>query len=394
MADLHTCPFCNTLLPAAVGGIRGTCPRCGETRVSSIHDGELKSTASSSMSQATAETRPPGLLRWPVYAAGLAVLAIGLVLAWPYLSNLGRSRTSEGPDDETHVVIAPADMPGLGYLPGSAEAILTIQMPSLLDKLGPEYRNDPAKALFDLGVPQNVIETIDRASGVGLRNVDQLVVGMGFEKGSFPPQIVIVVHTRQPYDMSALARDSDARALKSQGRTIYAVKASPVPTVYWWGPNDRVLVATLLPRDFADVPVLPRAGVDHLKPEMVRLIRDQIATDASAWLVASSDRWADHLRPYVLLPFTPLQGRRDLLAPSERLRSMSLSIPQSPDRAVDVQIELKSAAAADEIRTTLADRFRDEPVDVGGDGEICRIQTPFDPERVGSLVARLVGPAR
>jgi hypothetical protein len=289
--------------------------------------------------------------------------------------------------------VPPIEMPGLGYLPDSTEVILAIQLPALMDKFDADERNDPAKALANMGLPQTVIETMEKASGVGLKNVDELIIGMGFEKGSFPPQIVVVVHTRRPYDMSAVARETKARQLKRDGRTLHVVKASPVPEIYWWGPNDRVLVATLLARDFAEVPTEPRTGIGHLKPQVAELIRDRVAGDAAAWLVAFSDQWDEQIRPYTFLPFTPLKGRADLIAPAERLRSLTLAIPQPSYRPAEVQIELKSAAAGEELRTAFGQRFRGEKVEISGDGENCRLQTPFDPEQFGIFVARLVGPS-
>ena len=241
MADLRTCPFCNTLLPETVGGVRPTCPRCGEVPVSSRHDGEPRSAALPT-GQVTAESKPR---RWLIVAAALAVLAVGLVIAWPYL---GRSGTSEQSVETIPAVVAPADLPGLGYLHGSTEAIFTIQMPSFLEKLGPEYRDNPVKALADIGIPDYVIKTIDKASGVGLKNVDQLVVGASFEKGSFPPQIVVVVHTRQPYDIAALVREADARARRvmvarstrpKRPRFQACIGGGPM-TAYWWRRSKRV----------------------------------------------------------------------------------------------------------------------------------------------------------
>src|SRR5262249_859460 len=142
-----------------------------------------------------------------------------------------------------------------------------------------------------------------------------------------------------------------------------------------------------------------------LRPEMVELIRDRISNDASLWFAASSNRWAEYLRPYTfewrdrlhslnVVPWTPLEGRNDLLEPAERLRSVTLSVPQLPEGAVDMQIEWNSAAAAEAMRTRLLDRFSGEPIDVGGEGEICRLRTPFAPDRVADLVARLFGPAK
>jgi hypothetical protein len=270
---------------------------------------------------------------------------------------------------------------------------LAVQIPQLLEKLGPESAADPAGALRHLGVPDSVVEAVERVSGVGLRNVDQLVIGLGFQQGSFPPQIVVVVQTRQPYDLSAVTRRAKARMLKNRkdGRTLYVTNAAPLPEVYWGGPSDRVLVGTLFARDFEGVPIQPRVGVAHLRPELTALLRDQLPEDACAWVAATSDRWDEHLRPYAILPFTPLRGRTDLIAPAARLRSVTLAIPHGPDRPVDVRLGLKSADSAAELRAVLAERYRGEPVEVTGEEDVCRVQTPFDTARVGSVVSRLIG---
>ena len=99
---------------------------------------------------------------------------------------------------------------------------------------------------------------------------------------------------------------------------------------------------------------------------------------------------AQYLSPYVLLPISPLQGRNDLVKPAETLRSVAVSIPSSNDGKVDVQVELKTAQAGQDLRTLLADRFSGEPIEVTGEGERCRLQTPFDPARISSMVSRLI----
>jgi hypothetical protein len=385
-----TCPFCNSLLPRVDAG-RTTCPRCGES-ITPRRLGPQSSSLDEPFPSAS-QVRPKSSSRWLVFIVGLAVLALGVGIAADQWLNHNES-SSIPPNEPARAVIPPAELPGIGYLPESTEVVLAIQLPALMEKFDPDERDDPTRALANMGLPETVIETMEKASGVGLKNVNELVVGMGFEKGSFPPQIVVVVHTRRPYDMAAVARDAKARQLKRDGRTLHVVKASPVPEIYWWGPNDRVLVATLLARDFADVPVEPRTGIGHLRPQVADLIRDRVPGDSAAWLVAYSDQWGDHIRPYTFLPFTPLKGRTDLIAPAERLRSIAIAIPQPSVRPAEVQIELKSAAAGEELRTTFARRFHGEKVEITGDGENCRLTTPFDPEQFGIFVARLVGPAR
>jgi hypothetical protein len=285
-------------------------------------------------------------------------------------------------------------MRGLGYLPDSTEAILAVQFPALMEKLGPDAADDPARALRRLGVPEAVVETIERLSGVGLRKVDQLVVGFGFEKGSLPPQIVVVAHTREPYDLGALTRQAKARTQKQERRMLHAVSAPSGPGVYWWGPNDRVLIGTLLARDYEGVPEVPKAGLDHLRPDLTRLITERVADDACLWLVASSDKWRQYLELYVAFPGTPLNGRKDLLRPADRLRALSLSVPCDPDGPVEVFIDRKSADDGEDLRGTLAERFAGTAVEVGGLGETCHLRTRFDPEALESLVSQLIAAAK
>jgi hypothetical protein len=289
-------------------------------------------------------------------------------------------------------VIAPAAMPGLGFLPPPTEVILAVQVPRLMEAIGSEGQSDAAFQLRQLGVPETVMELVEKASGVGLENVDQIVVGLGFEQSAFPPQVTVVVHTRQPFDMQAIARDAKANRLKRGARTLYVARINPVFEFYWWAPTDRILVATLNARDYDAIEFKPRTGIEHLRTGMARLIRDEVAAGSCLWLAANSDRWDDRIRPYVILPLTPLQGRTDLLAPASRLQSVTISIRHDPNRPADVQLRLKSADAGEELRTVLAERFRGEPVEVTGEEELCRLTAPFDPRQFGSLIGRLIPP--
>lgn len=390
MSVPSTCPFCNALLtaPGRVVAGRVVCPRCGETV------GTLRSaTDATGDPEATVKAGPTRTRRSSrrTFAAA-ALVALVVLGVWAVSANWHRFRAPFG--DRTPpakpVVVKPAHMPGGGYLPESTEAVLAIQMPFLLQRLGPDAGNDPVQALTALGLPRQAAELLDEASAVGLKNVDQLVVGLGFETHAMPPQITIVVHASQPFDLDGLARREKARALKRDDRTLYVGKAGQLPEVYWWKAADRVLVATILAKDMDAVPTPPHAGMDHLRPALTDLIRDAVAEDACAWFAATSDRWDQYLRPYTILPFTPLQGRTDLLKPAERLRTMTLSVPNDADNKVDVRIGLKSAEAGAALRRALADRFRGEPVEVFGEEEWARVQLANEPDRIGSIIGRLL----
>jgi len=286
-------------------------------------------------------------------------------------------------------------MPGLGYLPESTSAVLAVQLPALLERVDPDEKDDPARALERLGLPEKMIDLLESASGVGLKEVDHLVVGISFKDRSFPPRFVIVAQTRRPYDLAALVRRMKARELRKDGRTLHVVRTSVLPEVYWWAPNNRVLVATIDTGDLRLVPAQPRSGVEGLRLDVVKLVRESIAEDACAWLAASDDEWDKHLRIYTLLPIIPIfSGRADLIQPAQRLRSVTLSVPQDPDRPADLRIGLKSDEAARELHERLTDRFRGEAIEVSRADETVRLQTAFHPGRLGSLIARLLATAK
>jgi hypothetical protein len=387
MAATSTCPYCNALLPPASAGGRVVCVRCGEAIPAALTEAVLGMSAAEPQ-PASVHARPSGF-RWHPrgIVAAIFVVAAGVAAIW---WGRNRSDSTSPATDSTRAAVRPAGMPGLGYLPPSTEVVLAIQLPLLLDRLGPEAAADPAKALKQMGLPEQIIETADKASGVGLDHVDHLVVGLSFARGALPPQLVIVLHTKAPFSLNAIMRETKANSLKSEERTLHAVRVSQFIEVNWWSPNDRVLVGTLLKRDFKDVPEQPSNGVDHFRTDMASLIRNDIPDGSCAWLVASSDRWAEYLRYITWLPGTPLSGRNDLIAPADRLRSVTVAIPHAADRQVAVELNLKTAQEAELLRAILSDRFEREPIEVRGEGTVCRVETPFDPKRIGSIISRLI----
>ena len=386
MADVMTCPYCNAVVSIPSSSDPVTCFRCGESFSST---GRTIVGVPLPMRQTALPASRFVSKRWPFYLFGV-LFAMGLLLVLTNFSGIRKLRNEPNAASTSHAIIKPSDLPGLGYVPENCEALLAIQVPAFLEKMGPEAERDPVEAIARFGFPKSLVESIESASGVGLKNVEQLVVGIGFEKGAFPPQLFVVVHTREPYDIDALVRQRKGTTLKKDGRTLHGVKSERVPEVLLWSPNNRVLVGTLLARDFESIPMRPRSGMDHLKPNVGRLIREQVAEDASFWFVASSDQWGKHIRPYTWFPGSPLNGRDDLLGPADRLRTVAISIPQSAEKRVEVRIDQKNAEAATRLRESYQERFAGEEITVGGEGETILIETEFEARRVGSLLSRLV----
>jgi len=131
-----------------------------------------------------------------------------------------------------------------------------------------------------------------------------------------------------------------------------------------------------------------------LRPAFTAVIRDRLDENACAWFAATSDKWDQYLRPYTILPFTPLQGRTDLIKPAERLRTVAVSVPHDADRPVDVQIGVKSADPGADLRASFAERFQGEPVEVSGTEEWAQLRLPNEPGRLGPVIGRLMSGAK
>jgi hypothetical protein len=158
------------------------------------------------------------------------------------------------------------------------------------------------------------------------------------------------------------------------------VKSSPIPN--WWA-NDRVIVGTNA-GDFDEVPIQPRAG-SIISARSRGLDSRSHQRGRVRLAVASSDKWVVS-SPYICCR-SHRQGGRSV---HPRTIATGIAIPYPADRNLDVQIDVKTAEAGEQLRASFVKRFEGEPIDISGEGERCRLQTTFDPKRIGSVLGRLI----
>ena len=372
------CPYCNALAGSELRDGRLVCKRCGEAWPGGPAP---VATATGSALDRPLRTRTPALVVLAVLALAGAVLVVWR--PWE------RSESGPGSDAIVGRIYRPADVPGLGWLPDQMDAVIAVQVVALAESLGPDAAADPEKALAALGLPDAVTRAIESMSVVGLGEVSDLVLGIRFNH--IPPQMVLVLRTRTPFNPDELDRRTKSREQERDGRALHATKGGALGDVYWWAADDRTLVVTMLAKDFDDVPKQPRPRLDHLKPQLRDLMDTQVSKEACAWLVGHSETWDATVRAYAFLPLTALSARSDLIPPAGRLRSFAMSVP-APDEKIVLTTTLKSVEAATDLRMTWTNRFAGEPVEVGGEGEVIRLSMPKDASRVGSLFGRLIGP--
>jgi hypothetical protein len=374
------CPYCNALAGSELRDGRVVCKRCGEGWA-----GGPSPAATTPESPVGASPRRVHPLLIVLILMVIGGVALSLWRPWD------RPAADPGKPASSNAVTKPTEVAGLGYLPDSTEAVLVVQVPAFLESLGPQADKDPAKALATLGLPESVVRMIDGMSVVGLPEVEQLVLGLGFSH--VPPRSVLVLRTRNPVNPDELDRRTKSREQERDGRALHATKGGPLGgDVYWWAANERTLVVTTLARDFDDVPKQPRPGSAHLKPRLRNLIETQVAETAAAWMVADSDSWDAVVKPYTFLPLTAFTGRTDLQEPAARLRSWALFVPADSSEKVEMTVSLKTVEAGDGLRKTWADRYSGEPVEVGGEAEVVRLRVAREPGLVGWVFGRLIGP--
>lgn len=380
MAVMTTCPLCNAVVTVGEPNSAGKviCPRCdgafpfrqseraeavpetGLSREPTGLDAEVERHRQARQAKANRSIKRAALV-----VLGLGALGVATGLAISHFREEGREDRPHD-DVETTRPTAPAEMPGLGYLPEGTDSIIAIQVRPLIDSLPEGSTRDARQALGRLGLPAELLNGFERATGLGLDRIDQVLVGLRLKEGSPLNQVVLVAHARAPFDLEAVAERFKANDLSRNGRTYYRVPSSrEVPVeVYWWAPNDRVLVAALLPEHLDAVPAERRAGLTHLGARTVEAIGRDLAGAPAFWAVLDSDQWETL---GLFLMSLGGKGGKKPQPPTGVLNSLrTLSLAYQPGgESLSVWLDLKSEVSAVELRRRLAGA---ENVAAGGAG--------------------------
>ena len=401
MADSTTCPFCNAVIatPApdpASGKVH--CPRCGETfpskNLAQVAPGAPPSRISAEVQRHRQARQVSG---WRstrgLIIGGVILAALGLGVGFA-INHLNRGSKSETPHIEvdTSKPVAPLDMPGLRYLPAGTDSVVAVQFRPLLDALPNGQARNPRALLTWIGLPKDAIDGVEKIVPIGLDNIDQLVLGLKVTDGVLLKQIVLVVHTRAAFSMDSIVAGLDAKELKSGDRRIYQVTGSPKSffvDLCLWAPNDRVLVVALETKEIE----ASHHGIDHLAPRLVETAQQQFAPDTYFWAVLDSERWE-------ILGLPLLR----MLAPEQRLvfekfnislsvvRTVTLAVRTDPEPSLTVGFEMKAEKTAEEFRTYLTDRLKDDAdrVTVGGAGNRVMVRTSIQGGELRGLIQKLL----
>ncbi len=415
MTEPVSCPYCNAYVavagPPGPGG-RIACPRCGESfplpktaegtpNGEAVRPAPISSVPAPDLSRGvrlTATRRTNSAIAGLILAIMAGMACVGLVLALMTKSerrehDTGLSRhpgRSVAPEQTIAITpvrtTAPADLPGLRYLPDDTQVVAGIH-------IAEAQQTEAGAQLLDLlGAG---LKPVEQANGLTLDNLDSVVLGLKLREGGMDnalARLTIVIQTRVPYDPGAVRNQLRAMPLPEtvHGKSIYPLNL-PVPAALWCA-DERTLVV-LLRFDG----VRPSTEFDQLPParpwpgaaerEASALLRERIAKGAQVWLVGHAEQ-ADAL--VKLVPQRALSGRDR--AALERVRSVAASVRADTDLTCIIAFACQDTAAARELQTRLdAWGLKGDRVKTVVQAAWVTVQLKTTPQEVRQAVERGIG---
>jgi Mu-like prophage protein Com len=406
MSNPTTCPYCNALVAAAQAltpSHRITCPRCGESFAvrGAAPDAENRATiaagtAPTTSDKATSERNDPQsptgrkpIVGRIIIAASLLAI-VGILASWG-VGHLQRTPSPSSPEKGTTPrTVAPADLAGLGYLPPQTDAVLALHVAQIADYSRSQGKTDAKGALWDLGISPDVLDWLESSTGLALEQIDHIAAGFRFERNAWLPRFVLVVETREPYDLAAVTEKLRAKPFRKAARQLYEVRSGQLLTLLMWPAADRVLLFALAQDDFDGVPQAPRGGTGHLPERLQSLIRDRVSPEAVFWLAAPEANWPEVAAPLQWISY--FKGKKSFADSLHDMRALTVAATLDPQPSLTAQIELKDEEKGEEWRAYFSERFQDDggQVQVGGSGTWCSLHTGMNPADLRHLTQKLL----
>lgn len=369
-ADPLTCPYCNAQVTAAPLSGKVLCPRCGE-EFTVRHLGSTDVQAPPGVT-ATAPSPAPQLalggperpVRSPeranrVVAAlvvgGMLLMAAGgltfalLTQGVRRAHDTGITRPSRRPalppEPPPPVVVAPARLEALGYLPEGTSLVAAVHVEELLaSPAGKALLAEPLK----LGRVELRLDGVERWTGLRLQDIDHLVLGVKVDD-PLPPPTILVVRTTRPYDLKKLRSTLEAKSAGGGKRPLYRFQPAGLPfPLYFGGADPRTLVLGLSPTHLAEVPLRPVAGLDHLATPVRKVLEDRVGPGGPLWA-------AGHAQDWTKTPAAPLLGepKKEDLKGLQKVRTFAVWLVPTDPVKVFAAVECADPAAAE----ALAERY-------------------------------------
>ena len=324
------------------------CPRCGELIPYRSPDGPTASQEkvpdkpAPHIAESPIPNGPSPVSAQPTNrAVAIAVLAVmggmavaALVLALMTQKTRRARDKAEAPTQPQAVsilVLSPAKLPGLAYLPQDADVVAGVHVTEALETpAGRELLTRSSLASEANGVGQ-----LEKWTGLKLEEFHYFVIGLTITEPAL--KITVVAETIRPFDEAKLRK---------------TLQASSLPDLGLRCPNDRTLIVTWSPKE-KELPEKPNPATGLPAP-LQTLLKERVGKGSQIWAVGHVEDW-DKPLARLLLATLPQEAQAVVA-----VKTFALCLQFDQEATLNGAFECADEAAAKKFGESLASHVKDE----------------------------------
>src|SRR5439155_17613720 len=177
-------------------------------------------------------------------------------------------------------------------------------------------------------------------TGIGLSEIDQVIVGLKVDNNLLP-RLIVVIEANRPLAAAQIKRNLRASKL-------------PDPEAYLF-PSDRILILGLTKKDLERVPAQRREGIGHLTLPLQTALRERIPRGAQIWAAGHADDWLKTLA----LAYLAGLAKEDR-AVVQRIQTFAIGLRVEQGPVIDAAFRCSDEPAAKALEQWLRQQELDE----------------------------------
>jgi hypothetical protein len=224
--------------------------------------------------------------------AVVVLIGVGLALVAIQQRPVRGPKPNEPSGPESVPAALPSELAALGYLPDGVHLVMGLHVAEA-------WRTPAGRPFLDGSRPGSVFgpDQIEALTGLRPAEIDHAIIAVKLDQAL--PRVFFIVRTIHPYNLGEILHPlgKPTKLPSADGRALYEFQLEGTPfKAILLAADERTLIVGWPGGDLKDVPINPRAGVDHLPSELHTVLTGRI--DAAArqrpaqwWVAGQVDDW-------------------------------------------------------------------------------------------------------